>query len=83
MGCADIIGIWSYGEIDDGFEKVGAYCDCCFSSGGCGCVFTGGRYHVLDTMHQRLSMLTTRCQTYCRFRLLFHVRERYKIFPAT
>jgi 60S ribosome subunit biogenesis protein NIP7 len=41
------LGIWSYGEVNDGFEKVGAYCDSGISSRGCRCLFTGGGYHVL------------------------------------
>jgi UPF0113 PUA domain len=41
------LGIWSYGEVNYGFEKVGAYCDSGISSRGCGCLFTGGGYHVL------------------------------------
>lgn len=42
-----MLGIWSYGEVDDGFEEVGADSDCSVSSGGCGCLSAGGGYHVL------------------------------------
>src|SRR5579862_2349094 len=54
---ADAIGIWSHCSIDNGFEKIGAYGHCCVSSGGCGSLFTGGRYHVLDTLYNSNTQL--------------------------
>jgi hypothetical protein len=44
----DSVGVWSDVKANHGFEKVGAYRYCGFSSRGYRSLFTGGRYHVLE-----------------------------------